>query len=179
MFRFGANAHSNCPFQFGPMFFALASFNWHVPRAVKRAGAGSGRRPCAFQRDLWWLLRFRASLARRTRSESSDFALLSTARLLALRLRPARLMKNVSMRMPEPGPLGETLLDANVRAIVAASLLKSPAGGWVDSVLTFALHFLFVAMVWTSFPVRCVMKAWPTGPGLQQALIADDVALPG
>ena len=72
-------------------------------------------------------LRFRF-FARRTRSESRDFALFSTFRLLAVRLCPARLMKKVSIRMPEPGPFGETLLEASVRAIVAASLLNSPAG---------------------------------------------------
>jgi hypothetical protein len=75
------------------------------------------------------LLSFRASRARRTRAESSDFALFSTARLLGLRLCPARFMKKVSMRIPEPGPFGETFFDASIRAIVAASLLKSPAGG--------------------------------------------------
>jgi hypothetical protein len=48
------------------------------------------------------------------------------------------------MRMPDPGPFGETLFDASVRAIVAAFLLKRPAGGCVESVLTFATQrFLF------------------------------------
>ena len=37
------------------------------------------------------------------------------------------------MRMPDAGPLGETFFDASVRAIVAASFLKSPSGGWVAS----------------------------------------------
>jgi hypothetical protein len=33
------------------------------------------------------------------------------------------------MRMPEPGPLGETFFEANDRAIVEASLVKSPFDG--------------------------------------------------
>ena len=37
------------------------------------------------------------------------------------------------MRMPDAGPLGETFFDARVRAIVAASFLNSPSGGWVAS----------------------------------------------
>ena len=31
--------------------------------------------------------------------------------------------------MPEPGPLGETFFEANDRAIVEASLVKSPFDG--------------------------------------------------
>lgn len=46
------------------------------------------------------------------------------------------------MRMPEPGPFGETFFEANVLAMVAASLVNSPAGGWVESVVTFATHLL-------------------------------------
>ena len=44
------------------------------------------------------------------------------------------------MRMPEPRPLGETFLDASVRAIVSALLVNSPAGGCVESVFTFETH---------------------------------------
>lgn len=44
------------------------------------------------------------------------------------------------MRMPEDGPLGDTRFEANGRAIVAASLVNNPAGGWVESVLTLATH---------------------------------------
>jgi hypothetical protein len=40
------------------------------------------------------------------------------------------------MRMPEAGPLGETFFEASVRAMVAASWVKRPAGGCVESVLT-------------------------------------------
>ncbi len=46
------------------------------------------------------------------------------------------------MRMPEPGPLGETFLEAKLRAIAAALLVKSPSGGWVESVFTLATHCL-------------------------------------
>lgn len=45
------------------------------------------------------------------------------------------------MRIPEPGPLGETFFDASVRAIVPGSLLNSPSGGCVESVLTLLDHF--------------------------------------
>jgi hypothetical protein len=38
-------------------------------------------------------------------------------------------MKYVSIRMPEAGPFGETLLDASERAIAAALLVNNPAGG--------------------------------------------------
>jgi hypothetical protein len=38
--------------------------------------------------------------------------------------------------MPEPGPLGETFFEASERAMVAASLVKSPLGGKVETVLT-------------------------------------------
>jgi hypothetical protein len=47
--------------------------------------------------------------------------------------------------MPEPGPLGETFFEASVRAMVPASLLNTPSGGCVESVLTFPDHF-FVAL---------------------------------
>lgn len=44
------------------------------------------------------------------------------------------------MRMPEPGPLGDTLFEARVLAIVAALFVNSPWGGWVESVCTRATH---------------------------------------
>ena len=44
--------------------------------------------------------------------------------------------------MPEPGPFGETFFDASDRAMVAASLVKSPSGGKVDTVFTPATHRL-------------------------------------
>lgn len=45
--------------------------------------------------------------------------------------------------MPEDGPLGETFLDASDRAMTVALLLKSPSGGWVESVVTFFTHRFF------------------------------------
>lgn len=40
------------------------------------------------------------------------------------------------MRMPEPGPFGETFLEARARAIVAASFVNRPFCGWVETVVT-------------------------------------------
>jgi hypothetical protein len=47
-------------------------------------------------------------------------------------------MKYVNMRIPDCGPFGDTFREANTRAMVAALLVKSPAGGCVESVFTFA-----------------------------------------
>jgi len=58
-----------------------------------------------------------------------DFAFSSSARREGLNPRPARLIKKLSMRIPETGPFGETSGDASVRAIVRALFLNSPAGG--------------------------------------------------
>lgn len=44
--------------------------------------------------------------------------------------------------MPEPGPFGETFFEARLRAMVAASLVNNPSGGWVESVVTRATHRL-------------------------------------
>jgi hypothetical protein len=41
------------------------------------------------------------------------------------------------MSNPEAGPFGDTLRERKVRAIVAASFVNKPAGGWVESVFTF------------------------------------------
>jgi len=49
-------------------------------------------------------------------------------------------MKYVSMRMPDPGPFGETRVEAKLLAIVAALLVNKPSGGCVESVFTFATH---------------------------------------
>ena len=49
-------------------------------------------------------------------------------------------MKYVSMRMPEPGPLGDTFFEASERAMAAASLVKRPSGGKVETVLTPAIQ---------------------------------------
>jgi hypothetical protein len=45
-------------------------------------------------------------------------------------------MKNVSIRIPEPRPLGDVFFEANALAIAWALFLNSPGGGWVESVLT-------------------------------------------
>jgi hypothetical protein len=45
-------------------------------------------------------------------------------------------MKKSSMRSPEVGPFGLTRADRSARAIVRASLVKSPAGGAVETVVT-------------------------------------------
>ena len=81
------------------------------------------------------------------RRESSFFALASSSRRPAVRFFPARLIKKVSIRIPDEAPFGDTFFDANVLAMVAALLLNSPAGGWVESVLTFADHFFCVAFL--------------------------------
>lgn len=60
------------------------------------------------------------------------------------------------MRMPEPGPFGDTLFEARVRAITGALFLNSPAGGSVETVFTFADHrrvpFLLVCLRAISSP---------------------------
>lgn len=47
--------------------------------------------------------------------------------------------------MPEAGPFGATRLEARLRAIVDASFVNRPSGGWVESVLTLADQRFFVA----------------------------------
>jgi hypothetical protein len=47
--------------------------------------------------------------------------------------------------MPDPGPFGETFLEAKMRAIVAASFVNNPFGGCVESVFTFDTHRFFLA----------------------------------
>ena len=44
------------------------------------------------------------------------------------------------MRIPEPGHFGDTFLDANVLAMVFASRVKSPSGGYVETVVTVLIH---------------------------------------
>src|SRR5438093_10143154 len=51
------------------------------------------------------------------------------------------------MRIPDAGPFGDTLREASVLAIVAASFVKRPRAGWVASVLTDAIHRFVVAFV--------------------------------
>ena len=73
---------------------------------------------------------------------SKVFALSSSARREGLSPRPERLIKNVSIRIPEPGPFGDTFLEANVLAITKALFLNNPGGGRVESVSTFAIHLV-------------------------------------
>jgi hypothetical protein len=85
---------------------------------------------------------------------SNIFAFSSSDLLAALRPRPARLMKYVSMRMPDSGPFGETFFEARLLAIVSAFLVNSPLGGFVESVLTLDTHRFFFA-----FAARIVFLA--------------------
>jgi hypothetical protein len=64
----------------------------------------------------------------------------------ALRPLPARLMKYVSMRMPEAGPLGETFFEASERAMTGALLVKRSLPGWVESVVTVFTQRLLVGI---------------------------------
>jgi len=78
------------------------------------------------------------------RWESNVFAFSSSARRSALKPRPPRLIKYVSIRIPEEGPFGDTFFDASSRAIVAALFVNSPFSGCVESVFTFATQrFVF------------------------------------
>lgn len=78
------------------------------------------------------------------RLESKALAFSNSALRVELNPRPARLIKYVSILMPEVGPFGETFFDARVRAMVAAFLVKSVAGGCVESVVTFDTQRFFV-----------------------------------
>jgi hypothetical protein len=71
-----------------------------------------------------------------TRFESNRFAFFNSASRAMLSPRPPRLMKYVSILMPDPGPFGDTFFDAKLLAMVAASFVNSPSGGCVESVFT-------------------------------------------
>ena len=124
-----------------PLFaiaFGAANFGYFAVRRV-------GRR----------LLGLEPALA--IRFDSNFFARSNSARRLRLSPLPARLMKYVSILIPETGPFGDTLRDANARAIVLASFVNSPACGWVESVLTFATQRWSVARVVPRGPAfRCL-----------------------
>ena len=83
------------------------------------------------------------------RAERMLLAFCSSARRFAVNPRPARFIKYVSIRIPDPGPFGETFLEARVRAMVAALFVNNPDGGCVESVLTVDTHL---------FPVRLGIK---------------------
>lgn len=78
------------------------------------------------------------------RFDSNALAFSNSDLRAALNPRPARLMKYVSILIPEAGPLGETFFDARLRAMVAALCVKSFAGGCVESVVTFDTQRFFL-----------------------------------
>lgn len=61
---------------------------------------------------------------------------MSSARRRRVSPRPARLMKNRSIRKPDVGPFGLTRREASMRPMVSALVVKSPAGGAVETVVT-------------------------------------------
>jgi hypothetical protein len=80
--------------------------------------------------------------------DSRDFAFWSSAQREALKPLPPRLMKYVSMRNPDCGPLGDTFFEASDLAMVAAFFVNKPRGGCVESVLTLATHrFCFLPAI--------------------------------
>jgi len=98
------------------------------------------------------------------RAESSCFAFSSSRLRAALRPFPARLMKYVSMRMPDAGPLSETFFEARLRAMTGAVLVNKPGGGCVESVVTFLTQRFFAGVLFAFFRVerdRVVMVSVP------------------
>lgn len=76
------------------------------------------------------------------------------------------------MRMPEDGPLGETLFEASDRAMVAALLVKSPLGGCVESVVTVFTQRFF-------FPVDCFRDGIRSPLSLRHPVASRQVAHEG
>src|SRR5438552_14785822 len=64
------------------------------------------------------------------------------------------------MRMPEPGPFGETLFEASERAMVEAFFVKSPRGGWVESVVTLATQRFLKRLAGMVVLVISMMRGW-------------------
>jgi hypothetical protein len=89
--------------------------------------AGPGNGPGERQEAV--LVRIRAFPWRLIRFESRTLALFNSSCRSAASPRPARLMKYVSIRMPDPGPFGETFFEAKTLAMVLALLVNNPAGG--------------------------------------------------
>src|SRR5688572_30377798 len=56
-------------------------------------------------------------------------------------------MKYVSIRMPDAGPLGDTLREASVLAIVLAFFVNRFFGGCVELVFTLATHLPFLSAI--------------------------------
>src|SRR6516165_5613302 len=64
------------------------------------------------------------------------------------------------MRMPDPGPLGDTRFDASERAISSGDFVNKPSGGCVESVLTSLTQRRFVAMaILLTSKKHCVVEA--------------------
>jgi hypothetical protein len=121
-----------CDF-FLPLRFAIMILDTNGC-ALGSKGRAIGHCSCYCRRDFF---------CRSIVLESNCFALSSSARRSELRPRPARFMKYVSIRMPEPAPFGEMFFEAKVLAIVRALFVNNPGGGWVESVFTFATPELF------------------------------------
>lgn len=98
------------------------------------------------------------------RFDSNFFARSNSAHRVRLSPLPARLMKYVNIFIPEPGPFGDTLHDANARAIVLASFVNRPACGCVESVLTFATQRLSAARVLPREPAFRRLCIYPHVP---------------
>lgn len=105
--------------------FFIEALTGRLPWPV-RGSITTGRGSVFVGRHAAFFLRWRAAF---TRAESSSFALFRSALRLALRFFPARLIKNVSILIPEPGPFGDTFFEANVRAMVSGSFVNNPSGG--------------------------------------------------
>ena len=82
------------------------------------------------------------------RFDSKDFAFSSSARRDTLRPRPPRLMKYVSIRMPDAGPFGDTFFEASARAISGALFVKSPFAGCVESEVTVFTQRRLLPLAW-------------------------------
>jgi hypothetical protein len=71
--------------------------------------------------------------------------------------------------MPDPGPLGDTFLEASVLAMVAASLVNNPGRGWVESVVTLTIHLLFFLLAGIGFSRPYLWM--PVGANRRQVLL--------
>jgi hypothetical protein len=76
-------------------------------------------------------------------------------------------MKYVSIRMPDPTPLGDTFFDAKVRAMVEALFVNSPLGGCVESVVTLATQRFFFPELFFPDGIRTSSKR-PVGELVHQ-----------
>src|SRR5690348_3646645 len=74
------------------------------------------------------------------------------------------------MRIPEPGPLGETFFEAKERAMVAASLVKSPLGGKVETVVTPATQRLLERVLAEDFLPAEVLPGMNVSSGCESEM---------